>query len=322
MTMMKYNEALREGMRLEMQQNDRVILMGEDIGKFGGFFGVTKGLYDEFGSDRVIDMPISEIAIIGAAIGSAATGLRPVAELMYCDFVTVAMDQIVNQAAKMRYMSGGQLSLPLVIRMACGAGPGSGAQHGQSLEGLLTHIPGLKVVYPTTPQDALGLMRSAIEDDNPVIFMEHKFLYDREGEVTNTDPIPLGKADIKRSGHDVTLIATGKMVGEALQAADILMQKGIDAEVIDPRSLYPFDKDCLASSLAKTRHAVIITEENRRGAYSETLSAFLSEDAFDSLDRPVKRIGALDTPIPYAPVLTEAYLPNYKDIIQAVQAMF
>lgn len=319
MKKMSYAEAIREGMSIRMREDPNVLLFGEDVGAFGGCFGVSAGMLAEFGEKRIRDTPISEGAIIGAAVGSAATGLRPIAELMFCDFLTVGMDQLVNQAAKMRYMFGGKISLPMVVRMPCGAGVSAAAQHSQSLEAWVTHIPGLKVVYPSTPQDALGLMLSAIDDDNPVMYVEHKAMYSLKGEVTSFDPIPLGKGDIKRSGEDVTIIATGKMVHEALSAAKTLEADGISAEVLDPRSLYPLDKDLIAQSLGKTHRAVIVTEENRRGGYGGEISAIIAEEMFDLLDSPVIRIGALDTPVPFAPVLEQAYLPNAQDIVKAVR---
>ena len=306
MKKMSYAEAIREGMSIRMREDPNVLLFGEDVGAFGGCFGVTAGMFDEFGDKRVRDTPISEGAIIGAAVGSAATGLRPIAELMFCDFLTVGMDQLVNQAAKMRYMFGGKISMPMVVRLPGGAGVSAAAQHSQSLEAWVTHVPGLKVVYPSTPQDALGLMLSSIDDENPVMFVEHKAMYTMKGDVDSFEPIPLGKGDIKRSGEDVTIIATGKMVHEALAAAKILEEDDISAEVLDPRTLYPLDKKLIAQSLGKTHKAVIVTEENRRGGYGGEISAIIAEEMFDLLDCPIVRIGALDTPVPFAPVLEQA----------------
>ena len=319
MKKMSYAEAIREGMSIRMREDPNVLLFGEDVGAFGGCFGVTAGMFDEFGDKRVRDTPISEGAIIGAAVGSAATGLRPIAELMFCDFLTVAMDEVLNQMAKMRYMFGGKISMPMVVRLPGGAGVSAAAQHSQSLEAWVTHIPGLKVVYPSTPQDALGLMLSSIDDENPVMFVEHKAMYTMKGDVDSFEPIPLGKGDIKRSGEDVTIIATGKMVHEALAAAKILEEDGISAEVLDPRTLYPLDKELIAQSLGKTHKAVIVTEENRRGGYGGEISAIIAEEMFDLLDCPIVRIGALDTPVPFAPVLEQAYLPNAQDIVKAVR---
>ena len=320
MKKMSYAEAIREGMSIRMREDPNVLLFGEDVGAFGGCFGVSAGMLDEFGEKRVRDTPISEGAIIGAAVGSAATGLRPIAELMFCDFLTVGMDQLVNQAAKMRYMFGGKISMPMVVRLPAGAGVSAAAQHSQSLEAWITHVPGLKVVYPSTPQDALGLMLSSIDDDNPVMFLEHKAIYTLTGDVDSLTPIPLGKGDIKRAGEDVTIIATGKMVHEALAAAKMLESDGISAEVLDPRTLYPLDKELIAQSLSKTHRAVIVTEENRRGGYGGEISAMIAEEMFDLLDCPIVRIGALDTPVPFAPVLEQVYLPNAQDIANAIRA--
>ena len=320
MKKMSYAEAIREGMSIRMREDPNVLLFGEDVGAFGGCFGVSAGMLDEFGEKRVRDTPISEGAIIGAAVGSAATGLRPIAELMFCDFLTVGMDQLVNQAAKMRYMFGGKISMPMVVRLPAGAGVSAAAQHSQSLEAWITHVPGLKVVYPSPPQDALGLMLSSIDDDNPVMFLEHKAIYTMKGDVDSLTPIPLGKGDIKRAGEDVTIIATGKMVHEALAAAKMLEADGISAEVLDPRTLYPLDKALIAQSLSKTHRAVIVTEENRRGGYGGEISAMIAEEMFDLLDCPIVRIGALDTPVPFAPVLEQVYLPNAQDIANAIRA--
>lgn len=316
---MTYAEAIRAAMSTRMRENDTVFLFGEDVGAFGGCFGVSAGMLAEFGEKRVRDTPISEGAIVGSAVGAAATGLRPIAELMFIDFLTVGMDQLVNQAAKMRYMFGGKIALPMVLRLPAGAGVNAAAQHSQSLEAWVAHVPGLKTVYPSTPQDAHGLMLSAIDDDNPVVFVEHKGLYATKGEVACLDPIPLGKGDIKRAGGDVTVIATGRMVHEALKAAEALSKEGTELEVIDPRSLFPFDKEIIGKSLEKTHKAVIITEENKRGGYGGEISALIGETFFDLLDAPVARIGALNTPVPFTTVLEQYYLPNAADIIAAVK---
>ncbi|AEM79032.1 alpha-ketoacid dehydrogenase subunit beta [Thermoanaerobacter wiegelii] len=319
---MAYAEALREAILNEMRRDPAVFLLGEDIGRFGGTFGVTRGLIDEFGEDRVKDTPISETAITGVSIGAAATGMRPVAELMFVDFVTVAMDQLVNQAAKMRYMFGGKITIPMVLRMPAGAGIQAAAQHSQSLEAWFTHVPGLKVVYPSTPKDALGLMISAIRDDNPVVFVEHKVLYSMKGDVPDTnEPIPLGVADIKREGSDVTVVATGLMVHKALKAAEILSKEGIEVEVIDPRTLFPLDKEKIFNSLKKTHKIVIVTEEVKRGSWGGELAALIAEEMFDYLDAQIVRIGALNTPIPFTTVLENVVIPNEEDIIKAVRAI-
>lgn len=320
MKKMTYGEAIREGMRMKMKKDPNVFIFGEDVGAFGGCFGVTAGLYDEFGAERVKDTPISEGVIIGCAVGAAATGLRPVAELMFIDFLTVGMDQLVNQAAKMRYMFGGKISLPMVVRLPAGAGVQAAAQHSQSLEAWLTHVPGLKVVYPSTPQDALGLMLSSIEDDNPVMFIEHKVLYSMEGEIDeDVKPIPLGVADIKREGKDITIIATGKMVHESLKAAEILAKEGIEAEVIDPRTLYPLDKNTIFKSVEKTNRVLIATEETKRGSYAGEISAMIAEEYFDYLDAPVVRAASLNTPIPFSPVLESYVIPDYEDILKGAR---
>jgi pyruvate dehydrogenase E1 component beta subunit len=319
---MTYGEAIREGLRIKMKEDDSVFIFGEDVGQFGGCFGVTAGLLDEFGERRVRDTPISEGVIVGCAVGASATGLKPVAELMFIDFLTVGMDQLVNQAAKMRFMFGGKITLPMVVRLPAGAGVQAAAQHSQSLEAWITHVPGLKVVYPSTPQDALGLMLSAIEDDNPVMFIEHKLLYAMSGEVDDVvKPIPIGSADVKREGKDITVVATGKMVHDALEAAEVLAKDGIELEVIDPRSLYPLDKNTLYASVKKTHKVLVITEENKRGGYGGELSAMISEELFDDLDAPIVRIGALDTPIPFSPQLESYVIPNAMDIVNAIKKM-
>lgn len=320
--MMTYGEAIREAMSVRMRENPNVILFGEDVGAFGGCFGVSAGMFDEFGPERVRDTPISEGAIIGSAVGSAATGLRPIAELMFNDFLTVGMDQLVNQAAKMRYMFGGKISMPMVVRLPAGAGTGGAAQHSQSLEAWLTHVPGLKVVYPSCAQDAYGLLLTSIDDDNPVMFFENKNLYPVKSEVTSFDPIPLGKGKIVREGSDVTVVTYGRQVFDATEAAEKLAADGISLEVIDIRSLYPLDKKLIGESVGKTHHAVVITEEVRRGGYGGEISATISEEFFDSLDAPVARIGALDTPVPFAPNLEKYYMPSAQDIIVAVKKMF
>ncbi|NLX61655.1 MAG: alpha-ketoacid dehydrogenase subunit beta [Tissierellia bacterium] len=317
-----YSEAIREGMRKRMKEDPNVFILGEDVGEFGGCFGVTGDLIKDFGEERVRDTPISEGAIVGCAVGAAATGLRPIAELMFIDFVTVGMDQLVNQAAKMRYMFGGKIKLPMVVRMPTGAGSRAAAQHSQSLEAWLTHVPGLKVVYPSTPQDAYGLILSAIDDDNPVVFLEHKLLYAMSSEVDlDIDPIPLGLADIKRQGEDVTIIATAKMVHEALAAAEELSKDGIEAEVVDPRTLFPLDKETIFKSIEKTNRVVIATEETKRGSYAGEIAAIIAEECFDYLDAPITRVCCLDTPIPFSPVLEDYVIPASKDIVHAVKKL-
>lgn len=322
MTMMTYAEGIREGMSIRMRENPNVVLFGEDVGAFGGCFGVSAGLLAEFGPERVRDTPISEGAIIGCAVGAAATGLRPIAELMFCDFLTVGMDQLVNQAAKMRYMFGGKISMPMVVRLPAGAGTGAAAQHSQSLEAWLTHVPGLKVVYPSCAQDALGLMLSAIDDDNPVMYFEQKVLLSMKSEVTSLEPIPLGKGRIVREGGDLSIITYGRQVYDALEAAEKLAADGVSVEVIDLRSLYPLDKELIGESIAKTHKAIVITEEVKRGGFGGEISAIIGEEFFDYLDAPVIRIGALDTPVPFAPNLEQYYIPNAQDILVAAKKMF
>ena len=320
--MMTYGEAIREAMSIRMREDPTVVLFGEDVGAFGGCFGVSAGMFDEFGPERVRDTPISEGAIIGCAVGSAATGLRPIAELMFNDFLTVGMDQLVNQAAKMRFMFGGNISLPMVVRLPAGAGTGGAAQHSQSLEAWLTHVPGLKVVYPSNAQDALGLMLTSIDDDNPVMFFENKTLYGVKSEVTSFDPIPLGKGRIALEGEDLTIVTYGRQVFTALNAAKELAADGIKAEVIDIRTLFPLDKDIIHESLEKTNKVIVITEETKRGGYGGEISATIGEEMFDLLDAPVARLGALDTPVPFAPNLEQYYMPNERDIVVAAKKMF
>lgn len=322
MRQLTYAEAIREAIRSEMRRDPRVFIFGEDVGRFGGCFGVTQGLIDEFGEEMVRDTPISEEAIAGIAVGAAATGMRPIAEIMFMDFVTVAMDQLVNQAAKMRYMFGGKISLPMVIRLPEGGGLQAAAQHSQCLEAWLTHVPGLKVVYPSTPKDALGLLISSIRDDNPVAFIEHKLLYSLKGEVPDeNEPIPLGVADVKRTGRDVTIVATGLMVHKALNAANELAKEGIEAEIIDPRTLFPLDKETIYNAIKKTHKVVIVTEEVKRGGWGGELAALIAEELFDYLDAQIVRIGSLNAPIPFTTVLENYVIPNEIDIINGVKSI-
>jgi pyruvate/2-oxoglutarate/acetoin dehydrogenase E1 component len=304
----------------EMQRDTSLMLIGEDIGRYGGIFGVTKGLLEEFGPHRVRSTPISESAIIGSALGAAMTGIRTVAEIMYIDFTTCAMDQIVNQVAKMRYMSGGKAKIPLVIRTQGGGGRSNAAQHSQSLEALFSHIPGLKIVMPSTPHDARGLLKTAIRDDNPVMFIEHKLLYATKGSVPNNEYlIPFGQADIKRKGKDVTVIAVSYMVTKALKAADRLAAEGIEAEVIDPRTLVPLALETLLQSVRKTNRVVVVHEGCRRGGIGAEISSQIQEGAFDYLDAPIQRVGALNVPIPYSDPLEKAVIPDEEVIIEAVK---
>jgi pyruvate dehydrogenase E1 component beta subunit len=328
-------EAIREAILQEMRNDDRVVILGEDIGVFGGAFHITHGLLDEFGPQRVWDTPISEAGFTGIGIGAALTGLRPIIEFQYSDFIFCAMDQIVNQAAKIRLMSGGQVCVPLVFRAPQGA-TGRGAQHSQSVEAWFMHAPGLKVVYPSNPYDAKGLLISAIRDDNPVFFLEHKLLYGAAspgGGKALTDSsmvkigadvpekpytVPFGQADIKRPGNDVTVIATGLMVHRALVVAKQLSKRGIDIEVLDPRSLVPLDEKKILDSIAKTHRAVVISEDVTRAGATAEIAAFIGTHGFDLLDAPVQRIGALNTPIPFAPPAETKVIPQLYDIEQAV----
>ena len=322
MSYISTSAAIREALHIEMENDPNVYILGEDVGFKGGDWGEDKGLFAKFGGKRTCDTGISETAIIGHAVGSAAVGLRPIVEIMHMDFQGVCMDEIMNQAAKMRYMFGGKISLPMVVRLPAGAGSGAAAQHSQSLEAWVTHIPGLKVVYPSCAEDALGLMLTAIDDDNPVIFFEGKLLYGMKTEVNSFEPIPLGKGKICREGGDVSIITYGRQVFDALKAADKLAADGIEAEVIDLRSLYPLDKELIEQSLSKTHKAIVLTEEVKRGGYGGEISAIIAEEMFDYLDAPVARIGALNTPVPFTPVLEQYYMPNEEDVIVAAKKMF
>lgn len=317
-----YAEAIREALREEMKRDDKVYILGEDVGKFGGCFGVTKGLWEEFGDDRVRDTPISETAIIGSAVGAAATGMRPVAEIMFCDFMGVAMDEITNQAAKMRYMFGGKVKLPMVVRTPIGGGLSAAAQHSQSLEAWFTHLPGLKVVMPSTPYDAKGLLKASIRDDNPVIFLEHKMLYGFKGPVPEEEYIvPLGVADIKREGKDLTIIATSLMVHKALEAASILEKEGISVEVVDPRTLYPLDEEKIIASVKKTHRAIVVHEAVERNGFGGEIVSIIMEKAFEYLDAPVKRVCGKNVPIPFSPPLERFVIPQVEDILKAVRSI-
>jgi len=317
-----YMQAINDALREEMERDSNVLIFGEDVGKFGGCFGVTQGLFDQFGEQRVRDTPITESAIIGAATGAAAAGLRPVCELMFVDFIGVCMDQLFNQAAKMRYMFGGKTTIPMVVRAPQGAGIGAAAQHSQSLEAWFMHIPGLKVVLPATPADAYGLLLTAIRDDNPVMFLEHKMLYGVQGEVPdNAGPIPFGKASVSREGTDVTIVALSKMVYSALEAAEILSGKGISVEVIDPRTVTPLDMETILASVKKTHKLVVAHEAVKVGGVGAEIAARVAEEAIDYLDAPIMRVGAPFTPVPFSPPLEEAFTPSAKDIVAAVEKM-
>ncbi len=320
MKTLTYAQALNEAMREEMLRDPDVFLIGEDIAQHGGAFGVTRGLFAEFGPERVINTPISESAIVGAALGAALVGCRPVAEIMYMDFIAIAMDQIANQAAKMRYMFGGKARLPVVIRTASGASRGNAAQHMQSLEAWFVHVPGLKVVSPSTPYDAKGLLKSSIRDGNPVVFEEHKLLYSTSGDVPDEDyVVPLGAADVKRAGTDVTVVATSRTVLFALQAAAELANQGIQAEVVDPRTIYPLDLETILRSVRKTHHAVIVHEACERCGIGAEIVAQIQERAFDALDAPILRVANPNVPIPFAKDLEAATIPDAARIARAVR---
>lgn len=319
---MTYAEAIRDGMRVEMKRDPSVFIWGEDVGKFGGCFGVTSGLVTEF-PDRVVDTPISETAIVGAAVGAAAAGLRPIAEIMFVDFMGVCMDELFNQAAKMRYMFGGKAKIPMVLRTPCGAGMGAAAQHSQSMEAWFTHIPGIKTVMPSTPADAKGLMAAAVRDDNPVVYIEHKQLLGVKGEVPEGEYyIPLGKADIKREGADVTIVAWSWMVHKALAAAEALAAEGIKAEVLDPRTLIPLDTESILKSVGKTGKLVIVHEAVKTGGFGGEIAAIVAEEGLDLLDGPIKRVAMPFTPIPFSPILENSVIPSEEKIIAAVKSLF
>lgn len=320
MAEMTFGAAINAALREELSRDEKVFILGEDVGAFGGCFGVTAGLFNDFGPDRVMDTPISETAIIGISVGAAAAGLRPVPEIMFMDFLGVCMDEIFNQAAKMRYMFGGKAKVPVTIRAASGAGFCAAAQHSQSLEAWFTHIPGLKVVMPSTPADAKGLLVSAIRDDNPVLFVEHKGLYGLAGEVPEgVYSIPLGKADVKRSGEHVTVVASALMLHRAMEAAGALAGEGIEAEVIDPRTLLPLDKETILQSVEKTGRLVIVHEAVKNSGLGAEIAAMVVEEGFDLLDAPIRRVAAPFVPVPFSPPLEQAYMPSVDSIVQAVK---
>ncbi|MCF8129083.1 MAG: alpha-ketoacid dehydrogenase subunit beta [Deltaproteobacteria bacterium] len=316
-----YLEAIREALRQEMTLDEKVFILGEDVGAFGGCFGVTAGLQEEFGEDRVRDTPISESAIMGAALGAALMGLRPVPELMFVDFTPVCMDYLTNQAPKVRYMCGGQVKkLPLVVRTTSGGWIRAAGQHSQSLEGWFTQVPGLKVVMPGTPYDAKGLLTAALRDNNPILFIEHKVLYGLEGDVPEEEyVVPLGKADVKREGSDITLITYSFMLQKTLAAAEELAAAGINAEVVDLRTISPLDHDTLAASVQKTHKAVVIQEAYESAGVASLVIKSLMESSFDYLDAPIKTVAAPDTVIPFSPPLEDAMLPDEAKIVAAAK---
>jgi pyruvate/2-oxoglutarate/acetoin dehydrogenase E1 component len=315
-----YREAVRDALSSAMRADEDVFLMGEDIAEMGGSMGVTQGMLEEFGRERVRNTPISEMAIVGTGIGAAMQGMRPVVEIMYQDFLTLSMEQLVNQAAKHRTMSGGQVKVPLTIRTQGGAGWSPGAQHAQQLESWFVHVPGLKVVYPSTPEDVRGLLWSSIYDDNPVIFFEHRLLYPLKGEVPEQiAPIELGKARVVRAGSDVTVVAIGRMVPEALSAADDAEKEGISVEVVDPRTLLPLDEETIIASVKKTTRCVTAHEAVTRGGFGAELTAVIQEGAFDYLDAPIERVGAKFAPLAFAPAMEQWVVPHAADVLEAVK---
>jgi pyruvate dehydrogenase E1 component beta subunit len=317
---LSYREAVRDALSTAMRDDEDVFIMGEDIAEMGGSMGVTQGMLAEFGPERVRNTPISEMAIVGAGIGAAIQGMRPVVEIMYEDFLTISMEQIVNQAAKARYMSGGQLKVPLTIRTQGGAGWSPGAQHAQQLEAWFIHVPGLKVVFASTPSDVRGLLTSAIYDDNPVLFFEHRTLYGIKEEVSDQlERIPLGQARTHREGEDVTVIATGRMVHESLRVAEELEGEGVSVEVIDPRTLQPLDDKALVDSVKKTNRCVIAHEAITRGGFGAEVAAVIQHQAFDYLDAPIERVGSRFAPLAFAPVMEQYVVPQQADVAAAIR---
>jgi pyruvate dehydrogenase E1 component beta subunit len=315
-----YREAVRDGLSQLMRRDERIFIMGEDIAEMGGSMGVTQGMLAEFGPERVRNTPISEIAIVGAGIGAAMQGMLPIVEIMYEDFLTISMEQIVNQAAKHRTMSGGQLKVPLTIRTQGGAGWSPGAQHAQQLESWFVHVPGLKVVFASTPEDVRGLLWSSVYDPNPVLFFEHRTLYPIKGEVPDKlAPIPLGTARVHREGSDVTVVATGRLVHESLQAAEEAEKDGISVEVVDPRTLSPLDTESIVASVRKTTRCVTAHEAVVQGGFGAELAAVVQHGAFDWLDAPVERVGAKFAPLPFAPVMEEYAIPHAADVLEAIR---
>lgn len=318
---LSYAEAIREALSQAMEADPRVFTLGEDIGIYGGAFGVTGDLVHRFGPERVIDTPISELGIAGAAIGAAMTGMRPVLEFQFSDFVTLAMEQIVNQAAKIRFMFGGKANVPMVVRMPAGSGTGAAAQHSQSLEAWFAHVPGLKVVQPSTPYDAKGLLLAAIDDPNPVLIFEHKLLYKMRGPVpVDAYRVPIGRAALRRSGRALTIVATSIMVHRALEAADIVAPDGIDADVIDLRSLRPIDDAAIIASVRRTGRLLVVHEGVRTlGIGAEIAAMIAGSEAFDFLDAPIRRLGGREAPLPYNPSLERAAVPQVPDIVAALR---
>jgi pyruvate/2-oxoglutarate/acetoin dehydrogenase E1 component len=320
MRQISYSEAIAEAIAEEMRRDPSVVVWGIDIGPYGGAFGATRGLYEEFGPERVIDMPVSEAGYVGAGVGAAATGIRPIIELQFSDWITIASDQLINQAANMRYMFGGVISVPLVLRAPVGGYVGAGAQHSHSFESVFAFVPGLKVVLPGTPYDAKGLLKSAVRDNNPVIFFEHKAMYGMKGEVPEKEyTIPLGVADVKRPGQDVTIVTYSFMVSKSLAAAKKLAEQDIDVEVIDLRTVDPIDEETIIASVKKTNRLVIVQETWRKCSVSSEVAAIVAEKALDYLDAPILRVTGAEVPVPAAPILEEYVLPNEDRIVETVR---
>jgi 2-oxoisovalerate dehydrogenase E1 component beta subunit len=321
MAVVTYLEAIRQALSEEMQRDENVFLLGEDIGVYGGAFKVTEGLYEKFGSQRVIDTPISESAIVGAACGAAMMGMRPVAEIQFIDFISCAFDQLTNYAAKSRYRQG--IGIPIVVRGPCGGGGRGGPFHSQNVESFFLNTPGLKMVEPATAYDAKGLLKAAIRDEDPVLYFEHKFLYRRIKEDIPDDDyiVPIGKAKVRREGRDISVITYGAMVHVALEAAEKLQQEGIDLEIVDLRSLLPYDKEAVLNSVVKTSKVILLHEATRIGGYAGELAAVIAEEVFDCLDGPIVRVTAPDTPVPYSPPLEDFFLPNAEKLMKAARKL-
>ena len=320
---MTLREAIRTTLAEEMRRDPRVFVLGQDVGAYGGTLQVTAGLFDEFGSDRVIDTPLSEVAITGSAIGSAMMGMRPVLEIMFADFIPLALDQILNNAAKMCYAYDGEMAVPMVLRAPFGGGMRSGMHHCQNLEAMLAHIPGIKVLMPTTPEDAKGLLLAAIRDPNPVIFLEHKMLYGVRGDVPEGDyTVPIGKAFIRREGRDMTFVACGALVNKSMQAANELAKVGIEAEVVDLRTISPLDSETILSSVRKTSRLLIAHEACKTGGIGGEIAALVAEEAIDALDAPIVRVAAPDCPVPFSAPLEDAFLPQPNQIVEQAKSLF
>ncbi|MGI9860864.1 alpha-ketoacid dehydrogenase subunit beta [Moorella naiadis] len=322
MRTLSFRQAINEALHEEMARDERVFILGEDVARMGGDFGVTRGLWAKFGDRRVKDTPLSEAAILGVANGAAFAGLRPIAEIMFADFITECYDQLVNNSAKAHYMYNGQLQCPIVVRTACGAGFRAAYHHSQVVEAFFMNVPGLTIVAPATPYDAKGLLKTAIRDDNPVIFLEHKLLYDLKGDVPAEDYcLPIGEAIIRRPGQDITIVSSMKMVHEALRAAEQLAARGIIAEVIDLRTLIPYDHETIAASVSKTGRVILAFEGPQTGNYGAEIAAFLADSCFNDLKAPIKRVCSLDVPVPFAPVMEDYVLPEAADIVSAAMAL-